>query len=72
MSDCVEQGMLRNRPFGDVIVLVKKSLRHLTECVHCDERYVIVKVANCLIVNLYLPCVGSKDRLLSVMILCNR
>jgi len=64
MSDCIEQGMLRGRPFGVVIVLVKKTLWHLTECVYCDERYVIVKFANCLIVNLYLPCVGSKDRLL--------
>ena len=31
--------------------------------VHCSDRYVIVKVGDCLIVNvLYLPGVGSTDR----------
>ena len=28
----------------------------------CDERYVILRVANYLIVNVYMPCVGTADR----------
>jgi len=62
MSKCVGQGMLRGRPFGGTIVLIKKELRRVTQTVHCDERYVIVKVANYLFVNVYLPCVGTTDR----------
>ena len=62
MSKCVGQGMLRGRPFGGTIILIKKELRKVTQTVHCDERYVIVKVANYLFANVYLPCVGTTDR----------
>jgi len=64
MSRCVEQGMLRGRPYGGVITLIKKSLQDMVRTVQCDERYVIVKVADLILVNVYLPCAGSKDRLL--------
>jgi len=48
MSRCVEQG-------------IKKSLRNITLTIHCDERYVIVKIADLvLLVNVCLLCVGSK------------
>jgi len=63
MTTCVQSGMLRGRPYGGVITLVKKDLRAYTQTVHCDERYVIIRVANYLIVNVYFPCVGSNDRL---------
>ena len=62
MSRHVESGMLRGRPFGGVVTLIKNDLRGLTETVLCDERYVIVRIADCLIVNVYLPCVGTGDR----------
>ena len=64
MSKSVDFGMLRGRPYGGVMILVRNELRRLTETIHCDERYVIIRVANYLLVNLYLPCVGSNDRLL--------
>ena len=63
MSRCVESGMLRGRPFGGVIILVKKNLREHTVMVHCEERFVIVKIFNYLFVNVYLPCCGTVDRL---------
>ena len=62
MSEKVESGMLRGRPFGGVAILVKSSLRKETSTIHCSDRYVIVKVRNCLFVNVYLPCSGTADR----------
>lgn len=64
MSKQVESGILRGRPFGGVITLINNRLRNITETIFCDERYSIVRVANYFIVNLYLPCVGTTDRLL--------
>ena len=62
MSDAVESGMLRGRPFGGVICLVKNSLRSITNTVYCSDRFVIIKVGNHILVNVYLPCVGSANR----------
>ena len=62
MSKIVEAGMLRGRPFGGVVILIKNSFRKLTEAIHCSDRYAIVKVGSCLFVNVYLPCAGTLDR----------
>jgi len=64
MSKQVESGILRGRPFDGVITFINNRLRNITETIYCDERYSIVRVANYLIVNLYLPCVGTSDRML--------
>ena len=56
MTTVVESGMLRCRPFGGVICLIKSSLRGVTSTIHCSELYVIVKVGDCIIINIYLPC----------------
>ena len=63
MSSVVESGMLKGRPFGGVATLMKNNLRKLIETVYCSERYVIVRVGNYLLVNVYLPCVGTANRL---------
>jgi len=65
MTDRIQSGPLYGRPYGGVITLVKKSLRNITETIHCDERYNVIKIANCLFINVYLPCDGSKDRMLT-------
>ena len=62
MSKHLESGMLRGRPFGGVMILIKNALRTLTETIYCEERFAVVRIANYLIVNVYLPCVGSNDR----------
>ena len=64
MSKTIEKGMLRGRPFGNVTVLINNSLRMVTQTIHCVERYVVIKIANYLFVNVYLPCVGTCDRLM--------
>jgi len=61
MTGCLQSGMLRHRPFGGVIALIKKVLRGYTQTVHCDDRFVVIGFANYLIVNVYLPCSGTKD-----------
>ena len=62
MSTVVETGMLRGRPFGGVICLVKNNLRSITHTIHCDDRFAIIKIGNCIIINVYLPCIGSTNR----------
>ena len=64
MSKQVDSGILRGRPFGGVVTLINNRLRNITETICCDERYSIVRVANYFTVNVYLPCVGTSDRLL--------
>jgi len=67
MSKAIESGILIGRPFGGVAILIKNSLRNVTQTICCADRYVIVKIRNYLIVCIYLPCTGTTDRLL----LCN-
>ena len=56
--------LLVGRPFGGVIAMISNSLRNLTRTIYCSDRYVIIKVGNYVIVNVYLPCSGTPDRLL--------
>jgi len=64
MSKTVETGILRGRPFGGVLTMIHNSLRKITETIFCSERFAIIKIANIIIVNIYLPCVGTDNRLL--------
>ena len=66
MSSCVENGLLRGRPFGGVMTLIRNNLREYTQTIHSAERYSIVKLFDYLIVNVYLPCAGTPDRLLII------
>jgi len=63
MSECVQTGMLRRRPFGGVMTLIRNNLRQSVETVYCEDRFVIIGVSNYLVVNAYFPCTGSTDRL---------
>ena len=64
MSKRIESGMLTGRPFGGVVTLINNRLRNITQTVHCDERFSIVKIADVVIVNVYLPCQGTQDRIM--------
>ena len=57
-----ECAMLRGRLFVGVITLVNSKLRKHTKIVKCDERYVIIKIGNLVLINVYFPCSGTKDR----------
>jgi len=62
MSSCVQEGVLRGRPFGGVMMLVNRKMK--AEVVCAADRFVVVATGNPLIVNVYVPCAGSNDRLL--------
>jgi len=64
MANQVESGMLRGRPYGGLMNLIKNDLHNLMQTIHSEERLTVVKVANYLLLNVYLPCAGTKDRLL--------
>ena len=51
MTSCVENGILRGRPFGGVMTLVKKKLQKHSKIVCAADRYVIVSVGDLLIIN---------------------
>ena len=64
MTTSAESGITKGRPFGGTIMLIKNYLRNNTETVYAADRFVIIKVFNLVIINVYLPCVGTVDRLL--------
>jgi exonuclease III len=66
MELSVEQGPLRGRPFGGVVFLVKRDLFKHVQILSCADRYVIIRFMDFIIVNVYMPCFGSVDRLLLV------
>jgi Reverse transcriptase (RNA-dependent DNA polymerase) len=66
MEYCVQQGPLRGRPFGGVAFLVKKEFFEHVCILVCADRYVVIRFMDFVIINLYLPCVGTKDRLFIV------
>ena len=62
MSDTVGAGMLVGRPFGGVMSLVHNRLRPITSVINCSDRYVITKINDIVIINMYLPCSGTPNR----------
>ena len=44
MASRVDAGVLRGRPYGGVMTLIKKDLRNVTTTIHCEERFVVIKV----------------------------
>ena len=59
------QGPLVGRPYGGTSILIKNELRVVSKCrpIVCTDRYVVVRIGNLLICNVYLPCVGTADRI---------
>ena len=64
MSEAVASGILYGRPYGGVMCLVSNNLRSSTQLIHSADRFVIIKIDNYVIVNLYLPCAGTENRCL--------
>jgi len=66
MSKTVETGVLRGRPFGGTMIMISNRLKKITTNIACSERYGVIKIGDCVIVNVYLPCCGTEDRLLII------
>ena len=62
MSDAVASGPLYGRPYGGVMVLIKKNLMSSCECIIASERYAAIKLGETLIFNVYMPCRGTLNR----------
>lgn len=63
MDKAVESGPLIGRPYGGVCTLIKSELANCITILNVSEKYVLIKLCNSIVLNLYLPCVGSSDRL---------
>ena len=66
MFDRVSDGPLVGRPYGGATILIKNELRAVTECIFCTDRFVVVRVGKVLVINVYLPCTGTADRMFIV------
>ena len=54
MVNTVSSGVLRGQPVGGVVTLLKKSLMPYITTIASNDRYVIIKVADWIFVNLVL------------------
>ncbi len=54
--------MLAGRPFGGIMLLINSDLRRSTEFICSADHYAIVRVADCIIIDVYLPCKGTENR----------
>jgi len=66
MDKVVESGPIRGRPYGGVTTLIRSDLANHITIINASDRYVLLQFCNCIILNLYLPCAGSTDRLLTI------
>lgn len=55
-------GMRTGRPYGGILTMVKNKYINCTRAVYSDSRMEIVRVINNVYINLYLPCVGTRER----------
>jgi hypothetical protein len=62
MDACVRAGPLIGRPFGGTAMLINKSLMAETSITVSCERNTLIKIANWLLINAYMPCAGTNDR----------
>ena len=62
MEECVAQGPLQGRPFGGIATLIKNKYAAVTCNIVNRERFSVTKILNWLTVNVYMPCIGTKER----------
>lgn len=62
MNESVAAGPLYGRPFGGVAALISKSIQIDCSVLFSCERFLVLKILNCVIVNVYMPAQGSADR----------
>ena len=63
MLSSVEKGPLYGRPFGGVGFIINESHRSHCKLVCSSDRFIAVTLYDLLIINVYLPCDGTPDRL---------
>jgi len=61
-SHFTSRDCLIGRPFGGVAVYVRRSFASIAKLVSSSKQYIIVLIGQLLLINVYLPCVSSADR----------
>jgi hypothetical protein len=56
MDAKISSGILVGRPFGGVSILINNTHKQHCTVISCAARFVIIRLYDCVIVNLYLPC----------------
>jgi exonuclease III len=62
MGSRVSSGPLYGRPFGGVAILAHMRIAKACTQVFSSDRCIAVTVGNVLVVNVYMPCMGTPDR----------
>ena len=62
MDSAVGAGPFYGRPYGGVAILIKKKLMPFTVNVFTADRLIAVKIADWLLINVYMPCSGTDNR----------
>ena len=55
MENTIGRGILRGRPFVGVAILVGNRLMHCLNILAKLDRIIAIKVANCVLINVYFP-----------------
>ena len=62
MTNAVQSGVLRGRPYGGVAFLISKSLLNVMSIVATNDRFIAIAIGDMLLCNVYLPCAGTENR----------
>ena len=62
MDSVVGAGPFYGRPYGGVAILIKKRLMPYTVNVFTADRLIAVRIADWLLINVYMPCSGTDNR----------
>ena len=62
MSAMVNFVVLRELPFGGVAALINVNLRSVSTTIASSERYCAIKIADWIIINIYMLCSGTFNR----------
>jgi len=61
MGSVVGAGPFYGRPYGGVGILINKKLMPFAVNVVTEDRLIAFKVADCLLIDVYMPCSGTNN-----------
>ena len=68
MTNCVNNGILRGRPFGGLSILVRNKFADKAKLVCMDSRYIAITRGNILFVNVFLPNNDNSEEYRSALV----
>ena len=61
MSQAVKSDILKGRPYGGVAFLIRNNIARKVKCICKCERYIILRLENLILVNVYMPCKSASN-----------